>query len=205
MTRAPRRPSQYWVAIFLRLALAWMFTVNWRTMMWVVPECSRLVRYAELIQKRITRRNGALGDTNWTISPVSTFLEQTVPVLREYKVFIFWGCVMQNYTHNACAREHSSVSQFVDDVQAKCISLTLIRHAEEAQICKSIPSSQKWGVLETKRWLRFHLPKRYWGSNSFVLTEWKTWAAGATYERLNPSGRIYLFLTYTLVFGPMEE
>ncbi len=53
----------------------------------MVPECSRLVRYAELVQERITRRNGALSDTDWTIGPISALLEQAVPLLREYEMF----------------------------------------------------------------------------------------------------------------------
>jgi hypothetical protein len=52
----------------------------------VVPECARLIRDAELVQERMARRDRALVDAHRSVSPVGTFLEQTMPML--YRVYI---------------------------------------------------------------------------------------------------------------------
>jgi hypothetical protein len=54
------------------------------TVMRVVPECARLIRDAELVQERMAGRDRALVDAHRTVSPVGTFLEQTMPMLCIY-------------------------------------------------------------------------------------------------------------------------
>ena len=52
------------------------------TVMRVVPESPGLLRCRELIQEGISRGNGTLRNSCWTIGPGRVFLEEAVPMLR---------------------------------------------------------------------------------------------------------------------------
>ena len=47
----------------------------------MVPKCSCLIRNSEIIQKGISRSDRALGDTNRAICPITSFLENPMPML----------------------------------------------------------------------------------------------------------------------------
>ena len=81
-TNAPRRPSQYWVSTQKVIFIPGYERASSKlTMMWVVPKGSGLIWDRELIQKRISRDNWALRDSNRTIRIIGLFLENSVPML----------------------------------------------------------------------------------------------------------------------------
>jgi hypothetical protein len=101
------------------------------TMMRVIPERPCLARSAELVQERVSRRDGALGNTSGAIGPGASSLEETVPMLQWYGVISLQSNSRSNSTHDTGATKHGGVREGVLDVQPEYSSL-----ARESKSCQ---------------------------------------------------------------------
>lgn len=48
----------------------------------VVPECSSLIGYAELVKERVSWGNGTLVDSSRAVGPVTSLLKDAMPMLK---------------------------------------------------------------------------------------------------------------------------
>ena len=91
------------------------------TEMRMVPKRSCLIWGGKLIQKRFIRSDRALGDTNRTVRPTTSVLEQAMPMLIDQR---YWISCLKKTTYNAGARLHRRVCQLIDHIQIERVALT---------------------------------------------------------------------------------
>lgn len=104
-----------------------------RHMVGVIPKCTGLVRNAKLVQERMARCDGALGDTSWSVRPRTSGLEKSVPM-------------------DASAAQHGGVRQGINDIQVEGVALPAsddgTREGKGARrgTCKDSRSSEPIGL-----------------------------------------------------------
>jgi hypothetical protein len=98
----------------------------------MVPEGTSLVLGLELVEERVSWRNGALRDTSRPVGPLRSLLKETVPML--HNMLINTSGKGGERAYNAGGTQHSVIGQSVNGIELEGVVLNALNdRAGEAQ------------------------------------------------------------------------